>query len=143
MMFRKSDSKPPAQSNETKPKEEPKQKPFELFECDHYQYELARCGTIRTRITDYYSGSDTQQDCSKYEDLFASCLDWYRSGSQAAFKKLYDYESKLVEERKKASEANDVWEKRTAPPEDWNSPLPDWCVERLKDTVWYKQSKSN
>ena len=27
---------------------------------------------------------------------------------------------------------NDVWEKRTSPPEDWNAPLPDWFLEKRK-----------
>lgn len=43
-------------------------------------------------------------------------------------------ENKRIEERQKASSANDVWERRTEPPPHWNKPLPDWWTEKVKDS---------
>lgn len=42
--------------------------------------------------------------------------------------------------RWKSYYANDVWENRDSPPENWNTPLPDYIAQRqsvstLKDTL--------
>ncbi|CAA9994911.1 unnamed protein product, partial [Nesidiocoris tenuis] len=49
-------------------------------------------------------------------------------------KDLIDSELKKREVRLKAHRANDVWEKRTEPPSDWNGPLPPWIAERAKSS---------
>ena len=61
---------------------------FKLFSCDHYQHELNDCRSFRSKVNRYYrgesdmigSGSEKKNnlDCNYYEDLFASCIDYYK-----------------------------------------------------------------
>ena len=37
--------------------------------------------------------------------------------------------------RLKAHFSNNVWERRTAPPEDWNKPLPDHLADAAEDSL--------
>lgn len=44
-------------------------------------------------------------------------------------------------ERMKAHYQNTVWQKRKAPPADWSKPLPEWLIEKNKNT--YLEIKAN
>lgn len=43
-------------------------------------------------------------------------------------------EKKRKLERLKPHYQNKVWKKRDKPPENWNAPLPEWIVEKDKNT---------
>ncbi|EGI70196.1 hypothetical protein G5I_00954 [Acromyrmex echinatior] len=36
---------------------------------------------------------------------------------------------------------NDVWEKRTKPPENWNTPLPEWMQKEFENSYLHIRSK--
>lgn len=44
-------------------------------------------------------------------------------------------ENKRYQERKNAAIENDVWEYRKQPPESWNAPMPDWMIEKKKNSL--------
>lgn len=53
---------------------------------------------------------------------------------------LIQSEKNKISHRWKSFYANNVWETRTSPPENWNEPLPDYILQRksnstLKDTL--------
>lgn len=112
--------------------------PLNLLPCDHYEYEFKNCTSFTGRLYNYYRGEN--QECQPYQDLFVDCLKYKRDPEKNfdLLLKLKKYENELVQKRVESVVKNDVWQLRQKPPSDWNSPLPDWCIERLKDTYWYK-----
>lgn len=50
-------------------------------------------------------------------------------------KAVIDSEEIRRAKRLKAHYANTVWNKRKEPPGDWAKPLPDWLVEKNKNTL--------
>ena len=52
-----------------------------------------------------------------------------RKGSNSNF-----FSQVRLEERLKPHINNTVWEKRDSPPPDWNKPLPDYLLERQKNS---------
>ncbi len=115
--------------------------------CDHYEYEFNMCSSFMNKVNNYYRGveSDPDRTCESYKNLFLDCVSYERNPGQNfdALLRLKAYEKQMLEKRRQSAENNDVWTKRTSPPSDWNAPLPDWCMERLKQTVWYKKQENN
>ena len=112
-----------------------------LLSCDHYEYELKHCESYKNKIHNYYRGESTQ-DCSNFRNLYFDCLKYEEYPTLDNIKlaeKLHNYENQLIIKRKMSQHENDIWRYRKEPPTDWNAKLPDWALERLKDTVWYKE----
>ncbi|XP_023341421.1 uncharacterized protein LOC111711321 [Eurytemora carolleeae] len=61
------------------------------------------------------------RECDVYKDEMKSC-----SSVRGRFQQFYVHGKVSTE----GHYSNDVWEKRTTPPEDWNAPLPDWFKEK-------------
>ena len=121
---------------------------FHLLPCDHYDHEYRQCSSFRGRIDRYYRGiSSSSDECKKFRELFDDCAKYEREpvGNFDALLRLNNYENDLMRKRADASRLNDVWERRTRPPSDWNAPLPDWCQEKIANSSWYKSihSKNN
>jgi len=108
--------------------------------CDSYNSDYNDCLKTTSRIQQYYRLGE-QVNCEFYKFLFEKCQKSRNHGDKSSLKDLVEYERFLVDDRKKNTEANDVWAKRDKPPHDWNAPLPDWCKERLQKTTWYESSK--
>lgn len=118
---------------------------FHLLPCDHYDHEYWQCSSFSGRIDRYYRGiSISSDECKKFRELFDDCVKYEREpgGSFDALLRLNNYENDLMRKRADAARVNDVWERRTKPPSDWNAPLPDWCQEKIVNSSWYKSSKS-
>ena len=66
------------------------------------------------------------------------------SGSydEEAAQRLIDFEEKRIAARLQAHFNNDVWEKRTEPPEDWNKPLPE-ALAKLAENSLLKEYQEN
>ena len=48
---------------------------------------------------------------------------------------MIERERARIAKRLKAHFSNNVWERRTAPPEDWNKPLPDHLADAAEDSL--------
>lgn len=85
-----------------------------------------------------------REECKIYQHLFVECLKYDREPASNfnSLVELTKYEEDLVKRRREQTKANDVWTMRKEPPSDWNSPLPDWCQEKLKESSWYKSATS-
>lgn len=111
-----------------------------LLSCEHYEYEYNSCKNLKSKIYDYYRGDTPAHPCEYYQNLLVDCLK-YKRDPRTNFEslvRLKKYENELVEKRNESIKQNDVWTLRERPPSDWNAPLPDWCMENLKQTYWYK-----
>ena len=49
-------------------------------------------------------------------------------------KQIIQSEKKRRLERLRPHYTNDVWKRRTSPPEDWNKPLPDWMQKQYENS---------
>lgn len=55
--------------------------------------------------------------------------------------RLIESELKRKAARMKANLDNDTWTKRDTPPADWNKPLPEFMLERNKDSYLERKGK--
>jgi len=75
------------------------------------------------------------QDCTQWKENFNDCKKWSESADEEAAKRVVERERARIAERLKAHFSNDVWERRTAPPDDWNKPLPDHLADAAEDSL--------
>merc|ERR1719264_1979446 len=87
-----------------------------LRKCAHYHEELKVCRSIHNRFHHYYVHGEFQ-DCTQWKENFNDCKKWSESADEEA--------AKRVVER----------ERRTAPPDDWNKPLPDHLADAAEDSL--------
>lgn len=115
-----------------------------LLPCDHYDFEFNSCKSLKTKVYNYYRGETNEHECDYYKNLFLDCTMYEREPAKNfnSLLRLKAYENELVKKRIEDNKNNDVWTMREVPPSDWNSPLPDWCNEQLKNSYWYKNKSS-
>lgn len=137
-------SKQPNETKNTESKSDNDEDLFNLLPCEHYIYEFKQCSSLKGKLYNYYRGEQPEYDCKYYEELYTNCLAYKRYPNEnfQLLLKLNQYENNLMKKRIDSIKQNDVWELRKSPPADWNSPLPDWAAERLKDTYWHKSSST-
>ncbi|CAF0838259.1 unnamed protein product [Brachionus calyciflorus] len=111
-----------------------------LLPCDHYEYEFKQCSTFKGLFLSYYRGDKPEHECKFYQDMFVDCHKYQRDPEKhfESLIRLKNYEQQLVNKRVESIIKNDVWLLRKEPPSDWNAPLPDWALNNLKETYWYK-----
>ncbi|XP_074604682.1 synaptic plasticity regulator PANTS [Brevipalpus obovatus] len=100
--------------------------------CEWYREEVKYCKKFTTKFHHKWLG--VPHDCSQWVEDLHNCFEFRKTGAKDALEKVIASENKRIEERLKASSANDVWERRTSPPPDWNKPMPDWWTEKVKDS---------
>merc|ERR1712210_156366 len=105
-----------------------------LRKCAHYHEELKVCRSIHNRFHHYYVHGEFQ-DCTQWKENFNDCKKWSESADEEAAKRVVERERARIAERLKAHFSNDVWERRTAPPDDWNKPLPDHLADAAEDSL--------
>lgn len=113
--------------------------------CDHYEYEYKlNCNLIGRFKRFLRSDDSSEHTCDQLKDLFYSCVKYRDDPSRNldCLLKLKPYENNLLKKRIDSIKQNTVWELRQQAPSDWNSPLPEWCQQRLNDSYWYK-NKAN
>ena len=82
------------------------------------------------------------EDCSEKKNMVDNCNALSGSYDEDAGQRLIDYEEKRIAARLQAHFDNDIWEKRTEPPEDWNKPLPE-ALAKLAENSLLKEYQEN
>ncbi|XP_076280778.1 synaptic plasticity regulator PANTS [Lasioglossum baleicum] len=98
--------------------------------CEIYNEEHSDCKSIAARFHQYFVFGKSI-DCSQWKTDYQNCYRWEKYKSEQAYESLINSEKKRRLERLRAHYANDTWEKRNAPPENWNAPLPEWLQKKL------------
>lgn len=80
-------------------------------------------------------------DCASWEHDFENCVKFEEEKDEDAAKKVIESEKERRKERMKGHYGNDVWKKRSQPPEDWNKPLPEHISKNYEDSYLNVKSK--
>ena len=111
-----------------------------MLDCAHYEYEFKQCSNSLKKLAyEHLTGEKLATDCRVYSKLYDSCLK--KSVNENI--DLQKYEANLFESRLRSVQENNVWTYRNSPPPNWNTELPDWCIEHLKTTSWFKKQSNN
>lgn len=101
--------------------------------CEIYEDEYRECKCIQQRFHQYFIFGE-KTDCTQWKTDMNNCLLWRKHKSAKAYEALVESERKRRYDRLRGHYQNDIWERRTHPPENWNAPLPQWAAERLENT---------
>lgn len=101
--------------------------------CKIYGGEHKECRRLKGRFNQYFVFGAIS-NCQHWAQDYNNCqkYNWFENKDAAV--ELIRSELARREKRFKAHYANDIWEKRVDPPEDWNKPLPAFMVERNKNS---------
>merc|ERR1711874_143514 len=77
-------------------------------------------------------------DCSQWKENFSDCQLWVDNADKEAAARVIEREKERLAARLMPHFANDVWEQREGPPEDWDKRLPEYMEERRKDSLLAK-----
>lgn len=91
------------------------------------------CTSIRGRFHQYFIFGENL-DCTEFKENWKDCESCNESLDYKACCRVIDRENIRKKKRIETHQANDVWEKRSEPPLNWNSELPDWAKEQQKDS---------
>ncbi|XP_076661370.1 synaptic plasticity regulator PANTS [Halictus rubicundus] len=101
--------------------------------CEIYNEEYKDCKSIVARFHQYFVFGKSI-DCSQWKTDYNNCYLWEKYKSEQAYASLIDSEKNRRLRRLRAHYANDIWEKRDAPPENWNAPLPEWLQKKFENS---------
>ncbi|XP_017883234.1 UPF0545 protein C22orf39 homolog [Ceratina calcarata] len=102
--------------------------------CELYKAEYKECTSIRGRFHQYFVFGEFL-NCTQWKIDYDNCYLWNKYKNETAYKDLVNSERTRRFIRLQGHYTNDVWEKReTRPPENWNTPLPDWIEEKNKNS---------
>eukprot|EP00088_Acartia_fossae_P028827 TRINITY_DN29652_c0_g1_i1.p1 TRINITY_DN29652_c0_g1~~TRINITY_DN29652_c0_g1_i1.p1 ORF type:complete len:181 (+),score=42.23 TRINITY_DN29652_c0_g1_i1:28-570(+) len=104
-----------------------------LRDCETYKKEMKNCYALKSRFYQFYVDGKAA-DCDTWEKSFDDCKKWSRYADVEAANRIIAQEKERIKKRLDGHFNNKVWDKRTSPPEDWNAPLPDWFLERQKNS---------
>lgn len=100
-----------------------------------YKDEYDDCTSFKARFHQYFiNGENT--DCTQWKTDYKNCLRYRESNNN-------DVDSgvaviKSEEERRlkrfKGHYDNNVWKKRSEPPADWTTPLPEWMEKKNENS---------
>ncbi|KAI4490891.1 hypothetical protein M0804_003835 [Polistes exclamans] len=105
--------------------------------CEIYYDEYKECKYWKSRFHQYFIHGH-KIDCSSWQKDYHYCKMWQENQSEEAYEALITSEKEHRINRLKGHIGNKVWERRDKPPEDWNSPLPEWMEEKFKDSYLEK-----
>ncbi|KAK0098988.1 hypothetical protein PV326_010964 [Microctonus aethiopoides] len=112
-----------------------------LKPCHVYLTEYKDCRSILGRFyQNFYYGE--MLNCTQWKTDYENCLAWQSKDDDIAFNELLTSEKKRRLERLAPHVQNNVWKNRTAPPSDWNNPLPEWMAQRNKGTYFDAKQKA-
>lgn len=94
-----------------------------IRKCSLYNDEYSDCTSMHARIHQYFI-KGKMEDCGQWKRCYNNCIKWEETKDRKAFKELINDELDKRKERLSGHLGNDVWEKRTDPPSNWNDPLP-------------------
>lgn len=104
--------------------------------------EYKECKSIKGRFQQYFVNGDIL-DCSSWIQDINDCINFEEKGDYNAAKRIIEHESERRNERMKDHMGNDVWQKRKAPPEDWNKPLPEYISKRYENSYLEVKSRES
>jgi len=115
---------------------EKKEEKEDLYEwmlrpCVIYKDEYDDCTSIRARFNQYFIFGQTL-NCDQWKTDYHNCYQWQKNKSREAYDELIKSEKKHRLERLLPHYQNNVWEKREKPPENWNTPLPEWMQKQFE-----------
>ncbi|KAH7640424.1 synaptic plasticity regulator PANTS [Dermatophagoides farinae] len=90
--------------------------------CEWYLQEYKDCKSIRARLHQYFI-SGTIDNCDDWRDDYHNCYQFRNNKNPIYLNRLIESELLRKHNRLLQSKANDVWEYRTEPPNDWNKPI--------------------
>ncbi|KAL4112503.1 hypothetical protein QTP88_016275 [Uroleucon formosanum] len=102
--------------------------------CEIYNTEYGECTAISSRLHQMFIHGSTV-DCNHWHEDYTNCLKWKNYKNIQAAETLVNSEKKKRNNRWKSFYANNVWENRTSPPENWNEPLPDYIAKRRSNST--------
>ncbi|XP_050438606.1 UPF0545 protein C22orf39 homolog [Adelges cooleyi] len=97
--------------------------------CDIYKFEYKNCTSMMSRLHQLFIYGKTI-DCRQHHKDYLECCKWKSKHDTKAAEALIQSEINKRNERWKNHFANNIWENRTTPPENWNDPLPDYIADR-------------
>lgn len=101
--------------------------------CDVYKDEYKDCKSLRSRFNQYFIFGE-YLNCNQWRDDYNNCQKYSWLGNKEAAVEIIKSELNRRAIRLKAHYDNDIWTKREAPPDDWARPLPEFMIERNKNT---------
>uniref|UniRef100_A0A0P4WPV0 Synaptic plasticity regulator PANTS n=1 Tax=Scylla olivacea TaxID=85551 RepID=A0A0P4WPV0_SCYOL len=93
--------------------------------CEYYKEEYSDCSSIKAKFHQYFIHGETR-DCSQWKVDYNQCLKFRNQKDMEALSSVIESEKERRQDRLRGHYNNDVWERREAPPEDWNKPLPEY-----------------
>lgn len=112
-------------------------KPFfsslQIRPCSVYKDEYKDCKSWRGRFNQYFIYGETLS-CDQWQEDNNNCFKWSWMKDKEAAIRLIESELKRKANRIKMRLENDIWTKRDSPPADWIKPLPDFMIERNKNS---------
>jgi len=96
-----------------------------LRPCKKYNVEYVDCKSLKDRFHQYWV-EGSFRDCEQWKTDYDNCLKLEESKYEdtSALEALVESEKARIRTRIKNHLANDVWEHRDSPPEDWAKELP-------------------
>ncbi|KAJ9582390.1 hypothetical protein L9F63_003243 [Diploptera punctata] len=113
---------------------------WQIRPCELYKEEYNDCTSIKARFHQYFVHGETI-DCTQWKRDYDNCIRWKNDNNSKAMKELLDSEKDRRLKRLEGHFKNNVWAKRTEPPEDWNKPLPERFVKEYENTYLYHRAK--
>ena len=100
-----------------------------------YKDEYDDCTSFKARFHQYFINGEST-DCTQWETDYKNCVRYRDSNGNdvnAGVAVIKSEEDRRLK-RFRGHYANTVWKKRTAPPEDWSKPLPEWMEKRNENS---------
>lgn len=98
-----------------------------------YKGEYKECKRIKGRFNQYFVFGEFQ-DCQDWADTYNNCQKYSWGKNKDAAIDVIKSELERREKRLKPYRENDIWTKRDGPPEDWSKPLPEFMIERNRNS---------
>ncbi|XP_008195989.2 synaptic plasticity regulator PANTS [Tribolium castaneum] len=129
------------ESNEKNEKEEPKIADEWLIRpCPVYEEEYKECSSLRGRFHQYFIFGETL-DCISWKRDYDNCCRWRENKDVKSAKEIIENEKRRRKDRLVPHFSNDVWPRRTSPPDNWNSPLPEHIQKEYETSYLNIKSK--
>ena len=91
----------------------------------------------------FFSVNGKYENCDIKQTNFNDCNALSGSYDEDAAQRLVEFEESRIAKRLQAHFDNDVWEKRSEPPEDWNKPLPEGLAKLSENSLLKEYQESN
>ena len=115
-------------------KEDLPENAWKVRPCESYKDEYKDCKSLRARFHQYFVHGETV-DCSQWKKDYENCQLFRHKRNVKSLEDVIQSENERYQKRKNFAIENNVWEYRIKPPENWNSEMPEWMVERKKNSL--------